>query len=84
MGFYLFSTQHHHNRRGVISFDPVVDEVLGLISKQLAVLPNIDALLLVGGFSGSAYLKKRIEVRCISNVLCFQPVSRARNFEPPI
>ncbi|KAJ7223079.1 actin-like ATPase domain-containing protein [Mycena pura] len=42
-------------------FDPVVNEVLGLISKQLAVLPNIDALLLVGGFSGSAYLKKRIE-----------------------
>ncbi|KAJ7657911.1 hypothetical protein DFH06DRAFT_1409092, partial [Mycena polygramma] len=42
-------------------FDPVVDEVLDLISKQLATSPNIDALLLVGGFSGSAYLKTRVE-----------------------
>ncbi|KAJ6482899.1 hypothetical protein C8R47DRAFT_576571 [Mycena vitilis] len=42
-------------------FDPVVDEVLELISKQLATSPNIDALLLVGGFSGSAYLKTRVE-----------------------
>lgn len=66
-GVFFLSTQHRYNRC-VISFDPVVDEVLGLISKQLAVSPNIDALLLVGGFSGSAYLKKRIEVRCISNV----------------
>ncbi|KAJ7145829.1 hypothetical protein C8R44DRAFT_972814 [Mycena epipterygia] len=42
-------------------FDPVVDEVLDLITKQLAASPKIDALLLVGGFSGSAYLKARVE-----------------------
>ncbi|KAJ6542699.1 hypothetical protein B0H19DRAFT_957504 [Mycena capillaripes] len=42
-------------------FDPVVNEVLDLISKQLDTSPNIDALLLVGGFSGSAYLKTRVE-----------------------
>ncbi|KAJ7468633.1 hypothetical protein FB451DRAFT_1560344 [Mycena latifolia] len=42
-------------------FDPVVDEVLDLITKQLAASPPIDALLLVGGFSGSAYLKARVE-----------------------
>ncbi|KAF7307712.1 hypothetical protein MKEN_01131300 [Mycena kentingensis (nom. inval.)] len=44
-------------------FDPVVDEVLNLIGRQIAVSPPIDALLLVGGFSGSAYLKARIEER---------------------
>ncbi|KAJ6526569.1 hypothetical protein DFH09DRAFT_936040 [Mycena vulgaris] len=44
-------------------FDPVVDEVLDLITKQLTVSPPIDALLLVGGFSGSAYLKARVEER---------------------
>ncbi|KAJ7482269.1 hypothetical protein B0H11DRAFT_1724058 [Mycena galericulata] len=42
-------------------FDPVVDEVLDLITNQLAVSPEIDALLLVGGFSASAYLKGRVE-----------------------
>ncbi|KAJ7875395.1 actin-like ATPase domain-containing protein [Mycena olivaceomarginata] len=42
-------------------FDPVVNEVLDLISRQLDMSPSIDALLLVGGFSGSAYLKTRVE-----------------------
>ncbi|KAF7373360.1 Heat shock protein 12B [Mycena sanguinolenta] len=42
-------------------FDPVVNEVLELISRQLDTSPKIDALLLVGGFSGSTYLKTRIE-----------------------
>ncbi|KAF8183795.1 hypothetical protein K438DRAFT_1131087 [Mycena galopus ATCC 62051] len=42
-------------------FDPVVNEVLDLISRQLDTSPKIDALLLVGGFSGSTYLKTRIE-----------------------
>ncbi|KAJ7619528.1 actin-like ATPase domain-containing protein [Roridomyces roridus] len=42
-------------------FDPVVDEVLELVTKQLAVSPAVDALLLVGGFSGSAYLMSRVE-----------------------
>ncbi|KAJ7134261.1 kinase-like domain-containing protein [Mycena epipterygia] len=42
-------------------FDPVVDEVLELITKQLDSLPTIDALLLVGGFSCCAYLKARVE-----------------------
>lgn len=49
------------------SFDPVVNEVLDLISRQLDMSPSIDALLLVGGFSGSAYLKTRVEVSCDSN-----------------
>ncbi|KAJ7058145.1 actin-like ATPase domain-containing protein [Mycena amicta] len=44
-------------------FDPVVDQVINLISTQLSVSPPIDALLLVGGFSGSTYLKTRIEER---------------------
>ncbi|KAJ7778510.1 actin-like ATPase domain-containing protein [Mycena metata] len=53
-------------REGV--FDPVVNEVLGLISKQLDKSPNIDALLLVGGFSGSAYLKTRVEEEFSSRI----------------
>ncbi|KAJ6486664.1 hypothetical protein C8R45DRAFT_995477 [Mycena sanguinolenta] len=42
-------------------FDPVVNDVLDLISTQLDTSPKIDALLLVGGFSACAYLKIRIE-----------------------
>ncbi|KAJ7777521.1 actin-like ATPase domain-containing protein [Mycena maculata] len=49
-------------------FDPVVDEVLDLITKQLAASPTIDALMLVGGFSGSAYLKARIEEKFSSQI----------------
>nr|GAT50247.1 predicted protein [Mycena chlorophos] len=51
-----------------IVFDPVVDEVLRLIAKQLSVSPPIDALLLVGGFSGSTYLKTRIE-ECFGGII---------------
>ncbi|KAJ7036189.1 hypothetical protein C8F04DRAFT_1394417 [Mycena alexandri] len=42
-------------------FDPVVNEVVGLILQQLDNTPDIDALLLVGGFSRSAYLQARVE-----------------------
>ncbi|KAJ7279039.1 actin-like ATPase domain-containing protein [Mycena rebaudengoi] len=43
-------------------FDPVIDEVLSLIHKQLSALETPpDALLLVGGFAGCEYLKQRIE-----------------------
>ncbi|KAJ3986951.1 hypothetical protein F5890DRAFT_1571980 [Lentinula detonsa] len=44
-------------------FDPVVEQVLGLIEDQLSkVDQRVDALLLVGGFAGSEYLKQRVEV----------------------
>ncbi|KAJ7802663.1 hypothetical protein B0H14DRAFT_3779901, partial [Mycena olivaceomarginata] len=49
-------------------FDPVVNDVLDLISRQLEISPNIDALLLVGGFSGSAYLKTRVEEQFNSRI----------------
>ncbi|KAA1466844.1 actin-like ATPase domain-containing protein [Dentipellis sp. KUC8613] len=43
-------------------FDPVVNQVLELIEGQMAKIDQrIDALLLVGGFSGSEYLYKRVE-----------------------
>ncbi|KAJ3966608.1 hypothetical protein EV361DRAFT_934394 [Lentinula raphanica] len=43
-------------------FDPVVEQVLGLIEEQLSkVDQRVDALLLVGGFAGSEYLKQRVE-----------------------
>ncbi|KAI0270643.1 actin-like ATPase domain-containing protein [Gloeopeniophorella convolvens] len=43
-------------------FDPVVNQVLDLIEEQMKkVDQRIDALLLVGGFSGSGYLFKRVE-----------------------
>ncbi|KAK7035357.1 hypothetical protein VNI00_011888 [Paramarasmius palmivorus] len=43
-------------------FDPVVDQVLALIEDQMRrVNQKIDALLLVGGFAGSEYLRQRVE-----------------------
>ncbi|KAI0255423.1 actin-like ATPase domain-containing protein [Lactifluus subvellereus] len=43
-------------------FDPVVSQALELIEEQMKkVNQRIDALLLVGGFSGSGYLFKRVE-----------------------
>ncbi|KAF5381924.1 hypothetical protein D9757_007563 [Collybiopsis confluens] len=44
-------------------FDPVVEQVLALIEEQLSKVDNqrVDALLLVGGFAGSEYLKQRVE-----------------------
>lgn len=45
-------------------FDPVVNQVLELLEEQLRrVDQHIDALLLVGGFSGSEYLFKRVETQ---------------------
>ncbi|KAF8331921.1 uncharacterized protein EI90DRAFT_3055886 [Cantharellus anzutake] len=43
-------------------FDPVIEQVLNLIEGQTRrVDQRIDALLLVGGFSGSEYLFKRVD-----------------------
>ncbi|KAH9476914.1 Heat shock 70 kDa protein 12B [Psilocybe cubensis] len=43
-------------------FDPVVNEVLQLIEDQIARVDQpIHALLLVGGFAGSEYLKQRVQ-----------------------
>ncbi|KAH9993029.1 actin-like ATPase domain-containing protein [Russula vinacea] len=43
-------------------FDPVVNQALELIEEQMRkVSQRIDALLLVGGFSGSGYLFKKVE-----------------------
>ena len=45
-------------------FDPVVDKIIDLISAQLESLPeqrNVTTMFLVGGFSESGYLFKRID-----------------------
>ncbi|KXN92697.1 Heat shock 70 kDa protein 12B [Leucoagaricus sp. SymC.cos] len=43
-------------------FDPVVNEVLQLIEEQMSrIEQRIDALLLVGGFAGSEYLRQRVQ-----------------------
>ncbi|KAF8064184.1 hypothetical protein FPV67DRAFT_1629198 [Lyophyllum atratum] len=50
-------------------FDPVVGEVLHLIEEQIRKLDQrIDALLLVGGFAGSEYLKQRVEEQFSSRI----------------
>ncbi|KAH8114842.1 actin-like ATPase domain-containing protein [Phellopilus nigrolimitatus] len=50
-------------------FDPVVEQVLGLLEEQLhRVEQRIDALLLVGGFSGSEYLFKRVDAQFGSRI----------------
>lgn len=49
-------------------FDPVVNQVIQLIEDQiLRVEQNVNALLLVGGFAGSEYLKQRVEVNIFSD-----------------
>ncbi|KAG5638936.1 hypothetical protein H0H81_008436 [Sphagnurus paluster] len=50
-------------------FDPVIGEVLQLIENQVQKLDQrIDALLLVGGFAGSEYLKQRVEEQFSSRI----------------
>ncbi|OCB85968.1 actin-like ATPase domain-containing protein [Sanghuangporus baumii] len=50
-------------------FDPVVEQVLDLLEEQLRrVDQRMDALLLVGGFSGSEYLFKRVETQFSSRI----------------
>lgn len=58
-------------------FDPVVSQVLDLIEEQSKKIDQrIDALLLVGGFSGSEYLFKRVEVS-MYHLRQWQYISRA-------
>ncbi|KAF9006946.1 hypothetical protein BDQ17DRAFT_1423037 [Cyathus striatus] len=50
-------------------FDPVISQVLQLIEEQIRrVEQKVDALLLVGGFAGSHYLKQRVEEQFSSRV----------------
>ncbi|KAI0370869.1 actin-like ATPase domain-containing protein [Pilatotrama ljubarskyi] len=50
-------------------FDPVVNEVLELIEAQTKkVDQRLDALLLVGGFSGSEYLFRKVQERFASQI----------------
>ncbi|KAM6493252.1 actin-like ATPase domain containing protein [Amanita muscaria] len=50
-------------------FDPVVSQVLKLIEEQLTrVEQRIQALLLVGGFAGSEYLKECVETQFQSRI----------------
>jgi hypothetical protein len=42
-------------------FDPVVDDIIGLIKTQLAAVPTCKTMLLVGGFSESPYLENRVK-----------------------
>lgn len=50
-------------------FDPVINEVLQLIEDQLRrTEQTVDALMLVGGFSGSEYLFKRVDERFGSRI----------------
>ncbi|EJT97177.1 actin-like ATPase domain-containing protein [Dacryopinax primogenitus] len=55
-------------------FDPVIDQVLQLIEDQeRRVNQRIDALLMVGGFSGSEYLLKRVEQRFAGKMRVVRP-----------
>ncbi|KAL1737688.1 hypothetical protein HDZ31DRAFT_70908, partial [Schizophyllum fasciatum] len=57
----------HVLRREV--FAPVVDQVLQLVEHQLSKLDRaVDALLLVGGFAGSHYLKECVEEKFSSRI----------------
>ncbi|KAF9558515.1 hypothetical protein CPC08DRAFT_743329 [Agrocybe pediades] len=50
-------------------FDPVVNEVIQLIEEQLSRIDQVvNALLLVGGFAGSEYLKQRVQDQFSSRI----------------
>ncbi|KAG0624570.1 hypothetical protein M758_3G257500 [Ceratodon purpureus] len=54
-------------------FEPVVDNILRLISAQLVQVPGINAMFVVGGFAGSPYLIHRIRShfsREIQHIFC--------------
>jgi hypothetical protein len=42
-------------------FDPVIERILRLINTQLNAVSSCKAILLIGGFSQSMYLQKRIK-----------------------
>ncbi|KAL9710549.1 hypothetical protein Ac2012v2_006084 [Leucoagaricus gongylophorus] len=55
-------------------FDPVVNEVLQLIEEQMGrIEQRTDALLLVGGFAGSEYLRQRVQEQFSS---CIHVIAR--------
>ena len=72
-------------------FDPIVDQILGLIALQLNQVRDIKVMFVVGGFAGSPYLMQRIRERftpyvghivCPQNpgsAICQGAVSLARN-----
>ncbi|KDQ12012.1 hypothetical protein BOTBODRAFT_113646 [Botryobasidium botryosum FD-172 SS1] len=50
-------------------FDPIVDQVIALLQAQInRINQPIDALLLVGGFSGSEYLRERVNEEFASSI----------------
>jgi hypothetical protein len=53
----------------VVWLNVALMQALGLIEEQMKVNQRIDALLLVGGFSGSGYLFKRVEVSGAGSIL---------------
>ncbi|CAG8717990.1 7421_t:CDS:2, partial [Funneliformis mosseae] len=48
-------------RTVLLFFDPVIDKIIELIEAQLDSVGDVSAMFLVGGFSESIYLQKRIE-----------------------
>ena len=54
-------------------FDPVVDEILELITAQLTQVPDVKVIFVVGGFAGSPYLIRRIRARFkgdVQHIVC--------------
>jgi molecular chaperone DnaK (HSP70) len=49
-------------------FDPIVAKIIRLIRDQLSLNSNCSAIILVGGFSESKYLQKRIKQEFSSQV----------------
>ena len=55
-------------------FDPVVDEVIALVRGQIAAThKKVKAVLLVGGFGQSAYLREAVRAAVDSSVEVMQP-----------
>lgn len=57
-------------------FEPIVRDVIGLVKDQIALARNtVSAVLLVGGFGQSKYLKTRIQAAISSSIQVLQPAN---------
>jgi serine/threonine-protein kinase ATR len=55
-------------------FDPIIKDTIGLVKDQISATGNsVSAVLLVGGFGQSKYLKERVKKAVSSSIQVMQP-----------
>jgi hypothetical protein len=55
-------------------FEPIIKDIIGLIKEQISLARNgVSAILLVGGFGQSKYLKSRVQAAISSSIQVLKP-----------